>query len=40
MSNFKDYLEKCLGVKNTDEKLKEIIEIFNKKRDAPSAICK
>ena len=40
MSNFKDYLEKCLGVKNTDEKLKETIEIFNKERDAPSAICK
>jgi len=30
MSNFKDYLEKCLGVKNTDKKLKEIIETYNK----------
>ena len=40
MSNFKDYLEKCLGVKNTDEKLKETIEIFNIERYSPSDIFK
>lgn len=33
MRDFKDYLEKHLDAKITDEKLKETIEIFNEERD-------
>ena len=40
MSNFKDYLEKMSWCKEYRRKAKKTIEIFNKERDAPIAICK